>query len=430
MPSERDEYMTPPVKAPGLKARANSDGSRRYYWFASKPALAQSYEPASVPVAGDDTTDVGRTRIEAEAQRLTTDMLRWLDAQTHGQHFDGTLGALIRRYQHDPESPYQDVKWNTRKAYDDDLKRLTAGAGKRILASLKHADFHRWHEAALAPKPDRLGSRVIGPPNMGGPRVRSAHGLMTMLRLVITYGVVAEIPHCARIDAVLSKMRFIIPKARKARPTYGQAVAIIAKAHEMGAPSIALAQALQFDGMFRQSNVVGQWRPMKPGEEANGRIVFSGRVWEDGLSWRHLGDDMVIRFETTKRDDRPVEIDLTLCSLALAEVGRVPLERRIGPMVVDERTGRPYLDKAFSKRWRAVADAAGVPKGVWNRDSRSGGITEGRDAGADIVDLAKQAAHADPAFTARIYERGPLEASRRVGKLRLELRKLGGEDPN
>jgi hypothetical protein len=422
MPSKKEESALAPVKASGLKTRRNADGSRRYYWFASKPAVAKGYEPVSVTVAGDDTTEIGRKQIETEAQRMTTDMLRWLDAQEHGRHFDGTLASLIRRYQVDEESPYQDVKWNTRRAYDGDLKRLSDGAGKRLLATLKNSDFHRWHEAALAPKVDRLKADFVGPPAMGARRVRSAHGLMTMVRLVISYGVQAEIEHCARIDAILSKMRFTIPKARKNRPTYEQAVAIIAKAHELGAPSVALAQALQFDGMFRQSNVVGQWRPMELGEGANGRILFNGRVWEDGLSWRHLGDDMVIRFETTKRDDRPVEIDLTLCSLALAEISRMPIEQRMGPLIVDERTSRPYLEKAFSKLWRKVADAAGVPKNVWNRDSRSGGITEGQDAGADIVDLSKQAAHADPSFTARVYARGPLEASRRIGRLRTEHR--------
>lgn len=51
---------------------------------------------------------------------------------------------------------------------------------------------------------------------------------------------------------------------------------------------------------------------------------------------------------------------------------------------------------AFAKRWRAIANAAGAPEAVWNRDSRSGGITESRLAGADYADLAKQAAHSDP----------------------------------
>ena len=240
---------------------------------------------------------------------------------------------------------------------------------------------------------------------------------MTMLRIVVGYGVSVEIEGCERLDTILGKMRFESPRARTERPTYDQTKAIIAKAHELGAPSIALGQALQFEGVLRQSNVIGMWRPLGLDEEPGGRLTRNRRVWEDGLRWDHLDRAMVLRFVTTKRDFA-VEIDLSLYPLARAEIERVPIEWRIGPMIVDERSGLPYADKAYAKLWRAVATAAGLPKTVWNRDSRSGGITEGRNAGADFADLAKQAAHSDPGFTARVYSRDPLEAARRVARLR------------
>jgi hypothetical protein len=143
-------------------------------------------------------------------------------------------------------------------------------------------------------------------------------------------------------------------------------------------------------------------------EEPGGGLTRTRRIWEDGLRWDHLDSDMVLRFATTKRDFA-FEIDLSLYPLARAETERVPIERRIGPMIVDARSGLPYADKAYAKLWRAIATAAGVPKTVWNRDSRSGVITEGRNAGGDFADLAKQAAHSDPGFTARVYSREPLE---------------------
>ncbi|RXF72075.1 hypothetical protein [Hansschlegelia zhihuaiae] len=433
MPSEQDrndqDRRPPPVSAPGLTSRANADGSRRYYWRAPKRDVAAGYLPALCPVAGDDATDVGRAAIAHEAQRLQTDALRWRDAQQNPAPFDGTLAGLVRRYQTDEESPYRAVKWNTRRLYDHDCGRLVKGMGARRLESVKRADIHRWHAAALAPKPlpPKPGEEPDIPPVFGPPRVRSAHGLMKMLRVVVAYGVSIDAPHCERLDLVLSKMRFQTPRVRKDRPTYDQAVAIIAKAHELGAHSIAFAQALQFDGMFRQSNVVGLWRPLDRSEEPNGRLLQNGRVWEDGLCWRHIGEDGVIRFETTKRG-RGVEIDLGLCPLAQAEIDRVPAERRMGPLIVDERTGRPYVEHAFGKLWRKVADAAGVPRAVWNRDSRSGGITEGRLAGADFADLAKQAAHSDPNFTARVYDRDQLEAARKVARLRAAMREANAKN--
>lgn len=409
-----------PIKAPGLKPRRNADGSRRYYWFAPADALALGYRPRSddetatnVRIVGDDQTEAGREFIAKEVERLAGEAGRWIEEKTKGEKFDGTWRALISRYQNDEESPYKKLKWNSRRNYDYDLLKLRKAVGERHLSTTARADLHRWYEAALKPRTKDQK-----------PRTRGARGLMTMVRIIVDYGVSVEIAHCDRIDRILGKMRFKQPKPRTERPTHAQAVAIIAKAHEMGVPSVALGQALQFDGILRQSDVTGQWRPLGLGETVEGGIVLNGRVWEDGVSWAHLGDDMVLRFVTAKRD-REVVVDFSLYPLALAELRSVPLDKRIGPMVIDERSGLPYAERAYSKRWRPIATAAGVPKAVWNRDSRAGGVTDGRDSGADFADLAKQAGHSDPKFTARVYSRDNLEAARRVATAR-KLRR--GED--
>jgi hypothetical protein len=73
----------------------------------------------------------------------------------------------------------------------------------------------------------------------------------------------------------------------------------------------------------------------------------------------------------------------------------------VGPLVIDERSGLPYAKYAYARRWREFADAAGLPKEIWNRDYRAGGVTEGSDAGAEIKDVSKQAAHSSPNFTAK-----------------------------
>lgn len=222
-----------------------------------------------------------------------------------------------------------------------------------------------------------------------------------------------------RLAAILEKARFETPKPRKVFVTYGQAEAIIAKAHELGAHSIAFGQALQFDGMFRQSNVTGQWEPVEG--DGGGGIMLNGRRWTDGLTWSHIDAEGLSVFDTSKTGRR-VEIDTALCPLIKAEIEKVPVSKRVGPLILDERAGRPYAEKEYGKRSRAIATAAGVPETVWNRDSRAGGITEGRDAGAAVEDVSKQAAHSDPRVTSRIYHRGELEAARRVAAKRSALR--------
>lgn len=402
-----------PVKATGLKARKNGDGARRYYWFAPADAIKLGYKPrsddataTSVRIVGDDQTEDGRAFILAEAERLQADADRWIEEHTKGKRFDGTWRALIGRYENDDESPYQALKWNSRRAYDHELKRLRAAVGDRHISTTGRADFHRWYEAAKKPK-------KAGQPE----RIRGARGLMTMIRILVDYGVSIEVTHCDRLDRILGKMRFQQPKARKDRPSLAQAKAIIEKAHELNAPSIALGQSLQFDGILRQTDVVGQWRPLAPGETVEGGIVLNGRVWEDGLLWAHLRDDLVLHFVSAKRE-REIEIDLSLYPLVVAELSKVAKDKRIGPMIIDERSGLPYAEGAYSKRWRPIATSAGVPKNVWNRDSRAGGVTEARDSGADFEDIAKQAGHTDARFTAKVYSRDNLEAARRNAQKR------------
>jgi integrase len=80
----------------------------------------------------------------------------------------------------------------------------------------------------------------------------------------------------------------------------------------------------------------------------------------------------------------------------------------MGPVIVDSKTGRPFEYEEFRKRWRIIAQAAGIPDEVQNRDSRAGGITEARNAGADKDDIRQLAGHAD-VETTEIYIRENLE---------------------
>ena len=99
----------------------------------------------------------------------------------------------------------------------------------------------------------------------------------------------------------------------------------------------------------------------------------------------------------------------------------VPPEKRIGPMIKSEATGLPYRRRHFADIWRECADAAGVSRSVWNRDSRAGGVTEGSDAGADLEHLRHHANHKNAQTTQR-YNRTTLEKTRQVARLRVASR--------
>lgn len=407
--SPKGDGMTDNIDAPGLSSRRNKDGSLRWYWLASRAAKAMGYKPTSVRLHGpggapiDLSDSLHRDHVKSLCLRLQTEMLSAL-GDTRNKVFDGTLGALLDKYECDKDSPFHDLKEKTRRGYLKDMNRLRKAGGSKQLSEIKRSDLKAIYDAARKPK------------SPGDPeRIRSARGLMIMLKVVTGYGATEEIPHCQRIRNILGAMRFKSPKPRSLRPTYKQARAVFEAARDAGCFSIALGSALQFEGMLRQYDVTGIWETLVPGEEA--AIVLNGRRWS-GITWGNIGQDGVLRWETPKRD-RYIEIDLSLYPMITEGIGLIPPEKRVGPIIIDERSGLPYSEGGYMKRWREFADLARLPKEIWNRDFRAGGVTEGHAAGASIEDVSKHAAHSDPSFTSRVYDRDTLEAARRVATARV-----------
>jgi integrase len=122
-----------------------------------------------------------------------------------------------------------------------------------------------------------------------------------------------------------------------------------------------------------------------------------------------------------------VTLDLRECPMVLAELAKIPVEARHGPLIVNPCTGLPYRQSTYHKLWKKVRDAGGIRAGVWSRDMRAGGATEGRQAGAPTDDVAKQMGHSNKRTTAEVYDRDRLEAHRRVTRARVAFRDKNGE---
>jgi len=194
-----------------------------------------------------------------------------------------------------------------------------------------------------------------------------------------------------------------------ARPppiSYEQAAAVVEVAIERGRISLALAQALQFELSLRQIDVIGEWLPENRG---GGGILYRNSRWASGLLWSNIARPGA--HQGDEQDGGARRVATTEYPLVMKVLGLVPTDRRIGPMIVSESTGRPYRPNHFQKEWRAIARAAGVPDNVWNRDSRAGGITEGDEAGADPRDPQRHATHSD-------FKRPRAISVRRLGRRR------------
>ena len=158
----------------------------------------------------------------------------------------------------------------------------------------------------------------------------------------------------------------------------------------------------------------------RPGQKIN------GRVWANGLLWSDISAEWLLR-KTTTKTGTPMSFDLTLMPMALDELRLVPAAKRDGPVIVDENAGRPYAENRYQQEWRKVADAAGVPRGVFNLDARAGGATEADVAGAARSDLQRGMGHSDPKTTTRYVRGDTLSAACRLASARAAHRARSGQ---
>jgi len=373
---------------PGYQRRKNRDGTFVHYW---NPHRAVTGAPKGLPVFRfpDGMSD---EEIAASCVERTDDLRAAMIGKEIAPPFDGTIKALVDRFRWDKTSPLHRVKHSTRiRDYEPSMRVLVANVGARKIDKLRASDFRRWFENW------RKGGH------------RRASGAIKLLRAVLTYGAGERLPGCVEARAILSSMRFEQPAARKAAMTYEQCRAIVLKAAEMGCPSLGLVQALQFETGLRRIDIIGEWSPAGDGP-------FRWR----GLTVGQISKDLVLRLETSKTG-AAIERDLSASPLVMLalESYRVP---EIGPVVIDERTGKAYWENRYTELWREVRDAAGVPDSVWSMDSRAGAVTETHAATGSMSDAQDLATHSSEKMTRR-YARGTgLEQSRRVAKARAKLR--------
>jgi len=350
--------------------------------------------------------------IEREGSKLwitDAELIRWIGVPTVAV-FDGTIGSLIRCYQTDPDSPFHKLRFKSRENYLSLMRRLRQDCGDELLAEVKGRTVKHWHEGWMGTNG----------------HVAMAHSLVGMLRTLLTFGTtLLEDPECLRLKGILGDMRFVMPKPRTQRITADQVIAVRAKAHELGRHSLALAQALQFECILRQKDVIGEWVPQS--EPGISEVVDGNLKWLRGLRWSEIDDNLILKHTTSKRN-KDVEVDLKLAPMVMEEFQRFAELPKAGPIVVYEKSGRPYDAVQFRKEWRLVATAAGVPETVYNMDSRAGAISEATDAGVPIEHVRHAATHSNTSTTER-YSRNPAEktASVQIGRAEHRKNKIGGQ---
>lgn len=384
---------------PGYKYRKRSDGSIAHYW---DPGRASKNAPKGLPVRPIDA-ELSDEEIATKCREWTDELLADLDVMQRGPQYDGTIGSLITLYMTDADSPYQALKHPTRiRDYQPTLRLIKTTVGKRLIANLKGEDFRRWY-------------REWGK----GEKTRRAHGAIRKLRSILSYGTQERLPGCSQAREILSLIRFKAPANRTKKLEYAHAVAICEKAIELGRPSIALTQAIQWDTALRRIHIIGEWLPVELGDE--GGIVRGRTKWR-GLTAADLTSDMVLTVPYTSRNKAATRHDLSSCPLVAKVLGQISLPK-MGPLIVSETTGLPYRENYFATDWRTIAKAAGVPDDIWSMDTRAGAISEAEEATGNVDAARKLAGHTNIKTTLGYVRSDDLEHNRKVADARAKLRK-------
>jgi hypothetical protein len=183
-PTEWRTSMPSEFPTPGLKRKARKSGPDVPMWAARADLVKRGYEPKTVrlPYRLDEPEDA--PLLSAACLRLQAEMLEWSSGHLRDPNrFDSSIRSLSRRYQTDPESPFdRRLEHTTREKDAHVLGLIERTVGDRLVPCVKLADLWRWYDAAKKPK-------APGRPE----RIRRAWGLMKKLRELFSYGVAADL---------------------------------------------------------------------------------------------------------------------------------------------------------------------------------------------------------------------------------------------
>lgn len=412
------------VDAPGFRIISRKNGSRDAYWYAPKRAVIAGYKPAIVPLHGNLNSEPSLHAMFKRCRELWGQARLWREngGAKPPMDYDGTFLCLSELYQEDKRSPFHELRHNSQVGYRKWIRSLNRLAGAKDVRKITGADIRDIHRSAR--KPEREGQP---------PRERLAKAVIQIIRILLAYGRENDLQGCARLSAMIGGIEFRKendekrlgkPKAKpKVLMTYGQAEAIVRRGLESGTRrgrSVALSVAAQFEFTISQIDAIGYWMPRVGLESVEpGTIERGGKVWRPGLRFEDFESGILdlARLKT----GRAAQFDVAEYPLFQLALSAVPEGQRQGPLVTDD-DGDPVRYRVFYGMYRAVADAAGVPKEVWNARARHGGGTEARASGASIEDTTDHMQKSDMEGTRRDYIGGNVETTRRVARSRVKSR--------
>lgn len=370
---------------------------------------------------GEEMKPAAAALIGQRCRQLQAEMLVWgRGGVPKATAYDGSIQGLADCYMSDSLSDYFECEWATRKHYQSLCKvimrtpwtsedRITQTVGLTQISEVRARVIKMWH---------RSWSHDLTKIPMG-------HACTTMLRTLVGFGVsILEDEECVRLSTILSHLSFPTGQARTSTLSTEQVIAVRKLAHKRGHPSIALAQAIQFEFTWRQKDVIGEWVPIS--ERGSSEILDGNDKWRKGIRWNEIDERMLVNHITSKRK-KLSEPSIMNAPMVLEELQRIygTTDRAklpaSGPVIICEETELPWRAHKFRLVWRGLATECSIPANVKNMDTRAGAITEAFAADAPGEKVRKTATHSNISMTHK-YSRDDAQATADVMQIRAKSR--------
>ncbi len=337
----------------GLRTRRRANGTTRMWWEPSAAERDHGIEPVEL--------DADRpTWSERRARELNDEAAATVTGKARRGPGGKTMTALIARYRRDPM--FTSKKDKTRRGYLGFLRIIERKWGGHAVISFTKPVLREWYLANTRERGETMAARL--------------NAMMSVL-----FGYAELVGWRAEGSNPCSHLKVKANPAKRSRTAgWGELDALIAAAHQLDLPDIAMAIRLStFQGQ-RQRDVI----TARPADFDSWPARRGDRI-EQVLAWK------VLRSKNGTLG--LVEIHPEL----LADL-RDLLDRRdnCDVLLLDNRTGTPFTEDSFQRRWRDVRALAAQTcpsitapgSQLQFRDLRRTFGVWARDGGASVDDTA------------------------------------------
>lgn len=367
-----------PAMPPNVRRRSRADGSVRLWW--EPPARARALALALAPVALDPERPTWSAR---EAERLNRKVAEALAGGGVRRAGGGrTMAALIADYQ--GSSIWTDkLKPKTRESYGKNFRLIEAKWGGDRVADFEKSVMWTWYQTLR---------KSTGP--------SQAVALMRAMSLLFSHA--ERIGWRGEGSNPCARLSLSIPRGRRRVASWDEFDRLTAAADRLGLGSVALAAMLSLFAGQRQTDVILAERAEFVQAPDRGRWIWQlVRSKRGNHGAIELHPELVARLQA-----------------ALDAAG--PRQTRL---LIDERSGQPYDEGLFQRRWRlvraaAIADGGASLAGLHFRDLRRTFGVLARAGGAsqdDTADVLGNSA-ARNAWLADVYMAPQLETASRAAE--------------